>query len=329
MSSPNEEPRWDKNARGIQARAAAWIEERESDEWSNARQVELDAWIAESPAHLVAVLRAETVWKHADRLRALSNPDPMKPRTAGPSTRKIPFLRIAAALTVASLVGGGAFAHLQAPKTQTYSTTVGGRETLTLDDGSLIELNTNTTVRVAYEGGHRNVWLDKGEAYFNVVHDAARPFTVTLGDRRIIDLGTKFFIRRDGDRVRVALVEGKARFDAVLNPAPSQQTVLAPGDVITANADSVSLKREPSQSLSNQLGWRRGMLVFDHATLAEVADEYNRYNRVKLVVLGAETKRLTISGSLPATDLGAFARLATKFFNLRVKQHRDEIVVSR
>jgi transmembrane sensor len=329
MSSPNEKPRWDKNSREIQARAAAWIEERESEDWSGARQVEFDAWIADSPAHLVAFLRAETVWKHADRLRALSGSGPMRPNATGTSTRKATFLKIAAAFAVVSLAGAGAFALLQGPKAQIYSTTIGGRETLTLDDGSQIELNTNTTVRVAYEGNQRNVWLDKGEAYFNVVHNAARPFTVTLGDRRVTDLGTKFFIRRDNDRIRVALVEGKARFDATPDPAPSQQTVLTPGDIVTATAEKVSLAREQPNSLSNQLGWRRGMLVFDHATLAQVASEYNRYNRTKLVIASAQAQNLTISGTLPATDLGAFTRLATKFFNLRVEQREGEIVVSR
>jgi transmembrane sensor len=329
VSDPKEEPRWGKNAREIQARAAAWIEERESDEWPATRQAEFDAWVAESPAHLVAFLRAETVWKHADRLRALSSPGPMKPNTAGPSMRKTPLLKIAAAFAVVSLACGGAFALLQAPKTQTYSTTIGGRETLTLDDGSQIELNTNTSVRVAYDSGRRDVWLDKGEAYFNVVHNPSRPFTVSLGDRRVTDLGTKFFIRRDRDRIQVALVEGRARFDASLRPAPAQQTVLTPGDIVTATAESISLRREPNQSLSNQLGWRRGMLVFDHATLAEVADEYNRYNRTKLVIADAHARHLTISGTLPATDLGAFTRLAIKFFNLRIQQRDNEIVVSR
>lgn len=71
------------------------------------------------------------------------------------------------------------------------------------------------------------------------------------------------------------------------------------------------------------------MLVFDHATLAEVANEYNRYNRIKLVVTGADAQRLTISGTLPATDLAAFTRLATKFFNLHLEQREGEIVVSR
>lgn len=329
MSNTCEEHRWDKNSREIQTRAAAWIEERESEDWSDARQTEFDAWVAESPAHLVAFLRAETVWKHADRLRAMSNSGPMKANTAGSSKRNATFLKMAAAFAIVSLAGAGAFALIQSPKEQAYSTTIGGRETLTLDDGSEIELNTNTSVRVSYNDAHRNVWLDKGEAYFKVVHNPARSFVVTLGKRRITDLGTKFVARRDGDQVQVALIEGKARFDTTLDPAGSQQTVLIPGDTVTATARSVLLDRKTNQVLANKLGWRRGMLIFDHATLADVAAEYNRYNRTKLLVAGAEARRLTISGTLPATDLGAFARLATKFFNLRVEQHEGEIVVSR
>jgi len=328
MSNPNEELRWDKNSREIQARAAVWIEERESDDWSDVRQKEFDAWIVASPAHLVALLRAETVWKHADRLRALSGSGPMKPSRAGASKRSATFLKIAAAFAFVSLASAGAVAFFQGPKTQIYSTTIGGREMLTLDDGSKIELNTNTTVRVAYEGGQRNVWLDKGEAYFNVVHDVARPFTVTLGSRRVTDLGTKFLVRRDQDHIQVALIEGKARFDAALDPNSSQQTILRPGDTVTATAESVSFKREPSQSLSSQLSWRHGMLVFDHTTLAAVADEYNRYNHTKIVIADTQARHLTISGTLPATDLGAFTRLATKFFNLRVQRREGEIVIA-
>src|SRR6185437_287246 len=102
MSNPIEVCRWDKNAREIQARAAAWIEERESDDWSGARQIELDAWIAASPAHLVALLRAETVWRHADRLRALNNSAPMKPSVTNNPPRRSTFLKIAAAFAVVS-----------------------------------------------------------------------------------------------------------------------------------------------------------------------------------------------------------------------------------
>lgn len=330
MSNPNEEARWDKNSREIQAKAAVWIEERESEDWSDARQAEFDAWVGQSPAHLVAFLRADAVWKRADRFRALGRPGgPMKPDSSGGSASKTPFLKIAAALVVISLAATGAFTLFQGPKAQTYSTTIGGRETLTLDDGSQIELNTNTSVRVAYGANQRNVWLDKGEAYFRITHDPAHPFMVTLGDKRVTDLGTKFLIRRNSDQVEVALLEGKARFEDAVGSPHSRQATLMPGDVVTATENSMSLTRKSTQTMANELAWRSGMLVFDHAMLIDIAKEYNRYNRTKLVIADAATAHLTISGTLPATEIGAFTRVATKFFNLRAEKRKGEIVISR
>ena len=64
-------------------------------------------------------------------------------------------------------------------------------------------------------------------------------------------------------------------------------------------------------------------------TLADVANEYNRYNRTKLGIAGNDARHLTISGTRPATDLDAFARGASKSVNLRVERHEGEIVVSR
>jgi transmembrane sensor len=329
VSEAEHEARWNKNSLEIQAFAATWIERRESDDWREADQAELDAWLAESPAHLVAYLRADDVWGRANRLRALNRPGRSNPDGTDRKSFKLPFLRIAAAFVVILVIGALAAGYFALPKQQTYATTIGGHETLTLDDGSQIELNTNTTVRVAYDSSQRNIWLDKGEAYFHVAHDSAHPFVVTLGNVRVVDLGTKFLIRRESDRVEVALLEGKARFEDSVGSPQLRQTTLTPGDVVMATANSVSLVRKSPQNLTNQLGWRRGMLVFDQATLADVAGEYNRYNRQKIVIADAATGRLTISGTLPTNDIGAFTRVARKFFNLRVEKLGNEVVVSR
>jgi transmembrane sensor len=329
MSEAQTEKRWDKNSQAIKAEAAVWVERRANSVWSESNQRELDAWIAASPAHLVAYLRADDIWKRADRLRALNRPLPMKSDAEDKSSVKPIMLKIAAVFAVTALIGTGAAFYLTRSHQETYSTTIGGRETLMLSDGSRIELNTNTSLRVGYNGSVRTVWLDRGEAYFSVAHDSAHPFVVMLGDRRVTDLGTKFDIRRDPGRTEVALLQGKARFDDAINSAQPRQTILAPGDVVTATANSVSLEQEPLHKLENQLAWRSGMLVFEHATLADVASEYNRYNRAKLVIADAVTAQLTISGTLPATDIGAFTRMATKLFGLHVEQREGDVVVTR
>jgi transmembrane sensor len=329
MSEAQTEKRWDKNSQAIKAEAAVWVERRANSAWDQADQRELDAWIAASPAHLVAYLRADDIWKRADRLRALNRPFPMKADAESKSPRTGMILKIAAVFVVMALAGAGTAFYFTSPKQEAYSTTIGGRETLILSDGSRVELNTNTSLRVGYNGRVRTVWLDRGEAYFSVAHDPAHPFVVMLGDRRVTDLGTKFDIRREPGRTEIALLEGKARFDDAINSAQPRQTLLAPGDVVTATANSVSLEQEPLHKLQNELAWRSGMLVFEHATLADVAREYNRYNRTKLVIADAATAELAISGTLPATDIGAFTRMATKLFGLHVEQREGDVVVTR
>lgn len=329
MNDADHETRWNKNSLEIQAVAAAWIERRESEDWQEGDQAALDAWLAEAPTHLVAYLRADDVWNRANRLRALNGPARSDAYSGYIRSLRPMIFKIAGAFAAILLIGAGAAGYFSIPKQETYATTIGGHETLTLDDGSLVDLNTDTVVRVAYSAVQRNIWLDKGEAYFRVAHDAAHPFVVTLGDRRVVDLGTEFSIRRDSDRVKVALLKGKARFEDAAGVPQSRPITLTPGDVVTATANSVSLTEKPTQDLTNQLGWRRGMLVFDRTALADVASEYNRYNRKKIVIADAVTARLTISGTLPTNDIGAFARVARKFFNLRVEQLGNEVVVSR
>ena len=87
-----------------------------------------------------------------------------------------------------------------------------------LADGTQVELNTNTRLHADVNGLSRTVMLDSGEAYFDVVHDAKRPFTVYAGNRRITDIGTKFSVFRDGDDVRVTVREGKVRVDVLHEP---------------------------------------------------------------------------------------------------------------
>src|SRR6185437_10529239 len=121
---------------------------------------------------------------------------------------------IAAAIVVCGAVGAGSLLWLRSaePQYTAYATAIGGQKTLALADGTRIELNTDTQVRLL-NGDHRKVWLDKGEAYFQVHHDAAHPFEVMSGNLKVTDLGTAFFVKRHAADTEVALVEGSARFD--------------------------------------------------------------------------------------------------------------------
>ena len=171
--------------------------------------------------------------------------------------------------------------------------------------------------------------LEKGEAYFEIKHDAAHPFAVTVGSNRVTDLGTKFLIRSDANRVEVSLLEGRARLDSTDSLRRKTPTVLIPGEVAVATADSVSVTRMPARNLSDALGWRRGLLVFYHTPLSDAAAEFNRYNRESLIIGDANTGRLVVNGAFPTNGIAVFVQATRDVFGVRVERRPDGIVISR
>jgi transmembrane sensor len=189
-------------AHDIQSKAASYLVRRDGEAWTSDDQVELDTWLQEDLKHHLAWVRLQGAWSRADRLSSLRSP-------AGPAVshyrRPQPWARwgaIAAGVILVLSAGvGGAYRLANGPRI--YSTELGGREVVPLSDGTQVQLNTNTKVRAAVTAGARDVWLERGEAYFEVAHDPAHPFRVHAGDRVVTVLGTKFSVRREGDDVRV------------------------------------------------------------------------------------------------------------------------------
>jgi len=136
-------------------------------------------------------------------------------------------------------------------------------------------------------------------------------------------------VRNDSNRVRVTLLEGSARFDSNGSSTRQKPVVLVPGDSVVATAVSTSVSRKSSQILATELGWRRGVVIFKHTTLAEVAAEFNRYNTLKLVIADPETAHLTVGGTFPANNVELFSRMATAILGLHVSKQGDAIVISR
>ncbi|HEY5239078.1 MAG TPA: FecR domain-containing protein [Rhizomicrobium sp.] len=311
------------NAKTINMEAAGWIERQDQVGWSEADQALFGVWLNQSTAHFIAYHRMQDTWQRSEKLvvlRTRTAPLPQESRSRVP----LAFKALAGVLA-AGILGAGVI-FLARPGERTYATAIGERQTLKLSDGSKIELNTDTVVRVAQND--RDVVLERGEAFFQVQHDSKQPFAVTVGNRRVTDLGTKFDIRKDLDRVEVALVEGRARVD-VLDAASARPTVLTPGDVMIAARQSVSLAKRPAASVADALGWRRDVIVFDHTSLAAAAEEINRYNRRKIVVADSDAAKLKIGGTFPVNGTMQLAEVARDLFKLRVDDRGDEIVISR
>lgn len=309
----------------IEARAAEWLIERQDRaNWSAENQELFETWLAQSPAHEVAFLRLEEAWSRSERLAVLRHSPAQTSPRSGPR-----LLRAAAAFVIATAIGGFAAMQLFRTPERVFSTPVGGRETISFADGSKVELNTNTVLRTRMTTEQRVVYLEKGEAFFQIKHDAAHPFVVMVGDRRITDLGTQFVVRREPSRLKVAVVQGRVWFDPADRQSASQSAMLTPGDVATVLHDKMNVIHASERAVVKGLSWRRGVLVFDNTTLADAATELNRYNSKKLVIADPAIASETVGGTFGTNDIEAFARVARTALGLHIANNGAELILFR
>lgn len=311
----------------VQLSASEWVMEREmSENWSEADQAHLDTWLQEFPSHRVAYWRAKHAWNKTERMVALKPRIRREGDARNGQVRSI-FTRVSAA---AIILSAAAFAISRgvAPSYTTYATPIGGHKVLSLSDGSHIELNTNSVLRVRSAQGQREAILDSGEAYFDIKHDAAAPFLIKVGGRRIVDVGTRFIVRTNADNVKVSMLEGRVVLSAAKDNSGTP-TELKGGEVAVATASTTRVFKLSEQALSDTESWRQGHLVFRHVALSEAITEFNRYNNNQLVVADADAAKLKIHGSFRTDDVQGFADIVQEVLHLQVSHVGDKIVMSR
>lgn len=345
----------------IESQAADWLAESDRDgaAWPAERRAALEAWLAEATVHRVAFLRLQHAWQRADRLRALRRPSrsaqdsgtPRSDSSAASDTSPSAFdslpqpqarsgmplpnrwparLMLGAAtavLGVALMVSAGLQPWRDAAQEQRHATARGQREAVALSDGSRLTLNTDTRLRTSVDAQHREVWLDKGEAFFDIAPDPARPFVVHAGAQQVTVLGTKFSLYREGDRLQVAVQEGRVQVQPT-RAAGNRVAVLNRDDTALADGGNVLVSRQAAQQVGAALSWLQGKLVFDQVSLAEAARQFNRYNRKQLLITDEAVGRIAIGGVFDAHNAEAFARLLHAGFGLTVETVDDEIRVS-
>lgn len=317
-------------ARETEQRAAEWLMRREEPEWSPADDAALKNWLEQSFAHKAAFWRLDHGWRQADRIGALG--------LEAPETLRSPFwkkhwlpLATAASLAGVLVMSGLEFERpVPAPAAPAvpFSTRVGGRRTIPLVDGSRVELNTATVVRASVDDKHRDVWLDRGEAYFEVAHLPGHPFVVHAGNRTVTVLGTKFSVRRDGDKVTVSVIEGRVRIDDADQPNEVPTAIITAGDVAVSQGSSTLLSEQSQERVAEDLAWRDGILNFEHTSLADAAAEFNRYNSKQIVIEDGETGQIRIGGTFQASNVDAFVRLLHDAYGLRIETTSNQIKLS-
>ncbi|WP_158257999.1 FecR family protein [Sphingopyxis lindanitolerans] len=324
-----------KSAADIEETAAEWLVRREGAAWSDADQTAFDQWVAEETAHRIAVIRLETVWRKAGRLRAsaLGNGEAVAPPSAAvdddlPVPRRRRWLWPAAIAASLALVSVPIYQSFNGA--ESYATAVGGFQRLPLADGSRVDLNTNSRLDVAYSKAVRRLDLEQGEAFFKVAKNAKRPFVVHAGAWRVTAVGTAFTVRMRGGDIDVVVTEGRVRIDPPAASGVAARPVFASaGQVATATGATPVVRPLDAAAIDMAMSWRDGLLIFERKPLGEVAAEFNRYNQVKLVVDPSATG-VIVDGSFRATNVAGFLRLLKQGFGVEsLPDGRTELVLKK
>ena len=348
--------------------ASEWVvKHRETDLNAN-EKVRFDAWLRESPQHVRAYLEISAVWEDvasidpnlnvgADELiaraRAEGNVVSLE-SSAHPVTEtsrpqgKAPILRrgrvyfgLAASLVLAI---AGIWLYQQR---YVYSTAIGEKRSIVLSDGSTVELNSRSRIRVRYSDAERDIELIEGQALFEVAKNPQRPFVVNAHGTRIRAVGTQFDVYMKPSGTVVTVVEGKvsvmgaphgpilgvsarASQEAPAVADPAKGTIfLAAGEQVTVvpTTDFSALPRRTNVEAAT--AWTQRRLVFDFSPLTEVAQEFNRYNARPLIIEDPQLAEFHVSGVFSSLEPSLLIRFLRAQPELTVEETDQSIRISR
>lgn len=343
----------------VAEQAAAWLIELE--EGGAAERAACAAWLEESPLHVEMFLRASSV----DRITELMAPGdvqslarrkwdaddsvidfPAPETAAGPApaqhapsspgeerNTRWHFAGIAAAM-LALVATGFWYVQFGPGAWDAYLTQVGEQRTVSLADGSVIHVNTDSRIEVHYTETTRDVRLRDGEALFKVEHDPRRPFRVHAGDSMIQAVGTQFNVYRRSSETKVAVVEGIVQvskdtgaFGSTAGAAGKDITRLAAGEGLNLGKDG-AFEKPTAVNVSQVTAWRERRLVFEWRTLGEIAAEFNRYNRTPQIrVEGTEIAMRRYTAVFDADNPQSLLRFLSKDENLQFAAEGDDFVI--
>lgn len=214
-----------------------------------------------------------------------------------------------------------------------YRTRIGERSAITLPDGSVVTLDTDSRVRVAYGARERAVHLLQGQSMFEVAHGRPQPFTVYARGQRITAVGTVFNVRIEGEQVRVAMVEGTVRVqpravrraDGRQAPPPAALTLTA-GEALVAEPARAVVESVDARRIAS---WAGGLLTFDDTPLSEAVAEINRYTNRPIAISDARIGAYRISGVFKPNDPDHFAHAMAEFLPVAVARTPDGATVLR
>jgi len=337
---------------GIEQEASDWLARLNSDGVTPGDRARFQAWYDAHPAHARTFEAMSAAWRafraagplvravsFGEAMNAASSADSaaVAVRAAQVTTRRrlvAGALAATAALAAVSLY----WAH-RLPETR-FQTAIGEHASVALPDGSSVELNSASAVRVDYTEHARLIHLERGEAFFTVAHDTARPFWVVGGGTWVRAVGTAFNVYLRGADTLVTVSEGIVQVgsaDDTSTHTPTPQdlahepaSVLSAGQQVALEHGAASIRTLQATDLKRSIAWRSGKLSFDQKPLGTVIDEVGRYTTLRLVITDNKLRALPVGGTFQASPQGAetLLSLLQDGFRLNVRRDGDRVYIS-
>lgn len=329
------------NDQGRRQKAAEWIAKMDRD-LSSSELEQLRAWIRADQRNERELEECARLW---DMLGALHSLADLMPHEKKPSSWRPAALAASLALALvaglAALVNDASVQPAHEPQVAEvsevvdqaiYTTPVGDQSTIHLNDGSVVQLNTETQLQVRMTAEYRLLTLEQGEIHIDVAHDPQRPLRVLVGDKVFEALGTSFNVRiNESEQVELIVTEGRVRVELptesfTVSEQDAGNTELAQGERIVLD-EAPEVEAIADGDVEVRLAWREGMLVFRGSSLDEAVREVGRYTHLEFVIQSEDLKAMRVAGVFKAGDVEGF--LASLRANFDVVDRRiDEETIA-
>jgi len=282
--------------------ALSWIARFRSGIATDEDRQEFALWLAQDSSHRQAMDSMLDMWADLAAVRSLYSSAPEITRR--PAANQSNWLRaaiVSAACLVLVLIIWPQGSQDQ--NRMQYRTIVGEQRTIELEDSSIMTLNTDSIVTVSYNRERRSIELLRGEAFFIVASDSARPFEVETGSARVTAIGTAFNIYRDGQASSITVTEGVVRITELGGTGsrvPKSEVLHANQQL---NATPRGLQPAISADVSHQLAWQRGELIARDMPLTELIRQIERYHDTHILIVDGNVAALTVSGIFELNEL--------------------------
>jgi transmembrane sensor len=209
-----------------------------------------------------------------------------------------------------------------------FATRVGEQKKVQLADGSVVQLNTKSAIRVDYTESVRNVFLLYGEAYFDVAKNPLRLFSVFAAANVVTALGTAFAVRLQPDAALDVTVE-EGRVALATASAKESQHIVAE---LTARQSAVFSKKVKhivqmaDAQFVQKLAWRYGVLAYAGVSLSDVVADVSRYTNVKIEIVDPALRAKPIGGVFRVGELDALFDSLHVTFGLKIDRVNPKLV---